>query len=252
MTDSGPIGVSPLEMAVRSVGVTGFVHQAEVTSTMDVAHQLAAEGAPAGTLVLADRQRFGRGRTGKLWASEDGAGVWCTMIERPEEPTAFGVLSLRVGLLLAAALDAFADTRIQLKWPNDLFTPDGKLGGILTEARWRGDRIEWVAIGIGINRRVPSELLGPAVRVAAVRAGVPVLQLLPAVARAVREAAAIAGPLTVAERERWASRDIARGRAIIAPLVGTVQGLAADGGLQVRDEQGVIRTVQSGSLQFLD
>ena len=65
----------------------------------------AAEGAPAGTLVVADAQTAGRGRSGRTWTSERGAGVWLTLIERPRDVDALDVLSLRVGLALAPALD---------------------------------------------------------------------------------------------------------------------------------------------------
>ncbi|HET7373563.1 MAG TPA: hypothetical protein VFJ20_09255, partial [Gemmatimonadaceae bacterium] len=72
-----------------------------VTSTLDVAHALAARGAPDGTLVLADAQSAGRGRFGRTWTSERGAGVWLTLIERPRDATALEVLSVRVGTALA-------------------------------------------------------------------------------------------------------------------------------------------------------
>ena len=67
-----------------------------VGSTMDVAHGLASDGAPAGTLVLANTQLAGRGRGGRRWAAEPGAGVWLTLIERPNDVGAVEVLSLRV------------------------------------------------------------------------------------------------------------------------------------------------------------
>src|SRR5439155_1397721 len=65
------------------VAVPRVLAFAEVPSTLDVAHDLAARGAPAGTLVLADSQSAGRGRLGRVWRSEAGAGVWLTLIERP-------------------------------------------------------------------------------------------------------------------------------------------------------------------------
>src|SRR3954468_708598 len=106
------------------------------TSTLDVAHRLAAEGAPAGTLILADEQTAGRGRDGKSWQSLPGAGLWLTLIERPEDSSGRGVLSLRIGLAAAEPLDRFAAEPIRLKWPNDLFVDGEKLAGILVEARW--------------------------------------------------------------------------------------------------------------------
>jgi BirA family biotin operon repressor/biotin-[acetyl-CoA-carboxylase] ligase len=90
------------------------------TSTLDVAHRLAADSAPAGTLVIANEQTSGRGRGGKEWQSPPGAGLWLTLVERPVDTSGLGVLSLRVGLAAAEALDRFATEPIRLKWPNDL------------------------------------------------------------------------------------------------------------------------------------
>src|SRR5204863_7213918 len=101
------------------------------TSTLDDAHQLAGDGAPAGTLVIANEQTAGRGRDGKSWQSAPGAGLWLTLIERPKDSSGLSVLSLRVGLIAAEALDRFASEPIRLKWPNDLYVDRGKVGGIL-------------------------------------------------------------------------------------------------------------------------
>src|SRR4051794_9700307 len=91
-----------------------------VGSTLDVAHDLAARGAPAGTLIVADAQTAGRGRMGRSWRSEPGAGIWLTLIERPDSAGGLDVLSLRIGILLAPALEPFAPSPVALKWPNDL------------------------------------------------------------------------------------------------------------------------------------
>ena len=128
------------------------------TSTLDVAHRLASTGAPSGTLILANEQTAGRGREGKSWQSSAGAGLWLTLIERPKDTSGLGVLSLRVGLVAAEALDRFAAEPIRLKWPNDLYIDRGKVAGILVEARWRQSVVEWVAIGLGVNVRVPDNI----------------------------------------------------------------------------------------------
>src|ERR1700716_3965978 len=111
------------------------------TSTLDVAHRTA-----------------GRGRGGKSWQSSPGDGLWLTLIERPADSSGLEVLSLRVGLAAAEALDRFAPEPIRLQWPNDLYLEDGKLAGILVEARWREGSVEWVAIGLGVNVSAPKEV----------------------------------------------------------------------------------------------
>ena len=123
--------------AVHAFGAVG--------STLDVAHALAPTAA-SGTLVIADEQTAGRGRHGRRWASEPGAGVWLTLIERPSDARALDVLSLRCGLNAAESLDDLAGAPVRVKWPNDLYVGACKLAGILIETRWRGTAPEWVAI----------------------------------------------------------------------------------------------------------
>src|SRR4029077_3344834 len=143
------------EAIERMLGLPRVELLESTTSTLDVAHRIAARGAPAGTLVIANEQTAGRGRGGKSWQSSPGDGLWLTLIERPADTSGLGVLSLRVGLAAAEALDRFASEPIRLKWPNDLYVDDKKLGGILVEARWREQAVEYVAIGLGVNVKVP-------------------------------------------------------------------------------------------------
>jgi BirA family transcriptional regulator, biotin operon repressor / biotin---[acetyl-CoA-carboxylase] ligase len=219
----------------------------EVGSTLDVAHDLAASGAPAGTLILADAQTAGRGRMGRSWRSEPGAGVWLTVIERPSDAQALETLSLRVGLGIAPALDSLSMSSIRLKWPNDLYVGDRKLAGILIEARWREGHPDWVAIGVGINLRPPPDEL----RAIGLRDGVSRDQVLDAVIPGIREAARRVGPLTDAELAGFAARDFAAGRACVQPIEGVVQGIDPTGGLLIdvssREPKQLV-VVRAGSL----
>jgi len=214
----------------------------EVQSTMDVANELAAAGAPTGTLVLADAQVAGRGRAGRRWESRAGDGIWFTLLERLNDPSAVDVLSLRIGIRLARALDRFSSAPVGLKWPNDLYLTAGKLGGILVESRWRGPRPEWTAIGVGINVRAVSHPRG-----AALGAGVSRLDVLGELVPAVRAAAAARGHLSEKELSEFASRDIAQGRTCRQPLSGRVAGVRADGALLVETSAG-LQAAREGSL----
>jgi len=224
-------------------GLPELVAFDEVGSTLDVAHAMAGEGAPSGTLVIADAQSAGRGRMGRSWRSEAGAGVWLTLIERPVSSRALDVLSLRIGLALAPALDAFAHERVLLKWPNDLYVGDRKLAGVLVEARWRESVPEWVAIGVGINVRVPSG----EPRAVGLRNDVSRIAVLEAAIPAIRAAAALEGALGASELAAFAVRDLAKGRRCVEPVAGTVQGIDASGALLVRVGSEV-RAVRGGSL----
>jgi BirA family biotin operon repressor/biotin-[acetyl-CoA-carboxylase] ligase len=213
-----------------------------VGSTMDAAHALAASGAPGGTLVLAEEQTLGRGRTGKRWSSAPRAGIWGTLIERPRDASGLEVLSLRVGLKLAKVLERWSEETIQLKWPNDLFVAGRKLAGVLIEARWRDERPDWVAIGIGINLRVP----GDQHEATALRAA-DAVDVLAEVVPALRAAAFATGPLRDDELAAFERRDLAVGRELREPAPGTARGITAEGALLIESE-GRLSPWRSGSL----
>jgi BirA family biotin operon repressor/biotin-[acetyl-CoA-carboxylase] ligase len=231
------------EQLAHRLGLPRVVAFRETTSTLDVAHRLAAEGASAGTLVLADAQLAGRGRMGRTWVSEPGAGIWLTLIERPSDSAAIEVLSLRIGIALATALEPFAEGRVSLKWPNDVYVLGRKLAGILVEARWRDSAPEWIAIGIGINvRPPPSEP-----RAIGLRAGASRASILDAIIPGVRNASAKRGALSSDEVNAFTRRDFTRGRPCIQPVVGVVQGIDARGALLVATGEEVV-AMRSGSL----
>ena len=216
------------------------------TSTLDIANAIGAT-APAGTLVLADEQTAGRGRLGRAWTSERGAGIWLTLIEHPDEPLALEVLSLRCGLYAAEALDALAGAPIGVKWPNDLYVRARKLAGVLIETRWRGAAAEWVAIGFGLNVRTPpletaTGLVDDCTRVDAL------VRLVPAL----RRAASAGEHLTDDELARWRDRDMARGRSVSTPSAGTVDGVAPGGELLVRSADGSVARHRTGTLTFAE
>jgi BirA family biotin operon repressor/biotin-[acetyl-CoA-carboxylase] ligase len=214
---------------------------------MDVAHKLAASGAAGGTLVIANEQTAGRGRGGKSWQSSPGAGLWLTLIERPADTSGLDVLSIRVGMAVAESLDRFAPEPIRLKWPNDLYLDRGKLAGILVEARWREQSVEWIAIGVGLNVR-PPEHIENAVGLEPGTARVDVLgELIPAM----RLAAAATGPLDAAELEEFNARDLARGRTCTEPALGRVAGISATGELLVALAD-TVAPFRSGSLVLED
>src|SRR2546425_9646760 len=95
------------------------------------------------------------------------------LLRPPPALPAAGVLSLRVGLVLADVVEAvlgerptsLAGPRAGLKWPNDVLVDDRKVAGILCEGRWQGDTLQWLAVGIGVNvaNEIPPDLAGRAV-----------------------------------------------------------------------------------------
>lgn len=226
----------------QALALPRVVAEASLSSTMDAAHALAAEGAPAGTLVLAEEQHAGRGRGGNRWRSASRSGIWMTLLERPSDASGLEVLSLRVGLRVAPVLERWTNGPVRLKWPNDLFVNDAKLAGVLIEARWRDQRPDWVAIGIGVNL---VEALGdlPTSALQHADALTVVGELVPAL----RAAAFARGPLTEEELAQFAARDLTRGCRVSSPGIGTACGITAAGELLVQSSAG-LTPFRSGSL----
>lgn len=239
-------GIDAAPALAAVLGVPRVALFATVKSTMDEAHRLAEEGAPAGTVILSDEQTAGRGRTGRQWVSNARDGLWMTILERPASASGLDVLSLRLGIHLAPVLEAFAESAVQVKWPNDIYLSGArKLCGILVEARWRDERIEWVAIGIGVNIRAPEGVP----HAGGLRPTTHRRDLVTAIVPAIRSAVSVGGPLTSDELAQFAARDLSVGRRCVQPAVGIVRGITADGALAVEGDTGVVHC-RRGSLVF--
>jgi len=132
-------------------------HFYKIGSTNTTAMAAAAEGAPEGSVFLAEEQTAGRGRGAHSWQSPRSTGIYCSVIVRPAlPPSEVLVLSLAAGLAVQSAIQE-VDSRVvaDLKWPNDVLigTPDGgkKVCGILTEMNAEATRVRYIVIGVGIN-----------------------------------------------------------------------------------------------------
>ena len=133
-----------------------------VDSTNIRARMIADEGAPEGTIVVAETQLKGKGRRGKSWFSPAGQGIYVSVILRPRVPPSEATqLVLMAAVAAAEALLVHAAVPIAVKWPNDILVGGKKIAGILTEMRLDGDRIDHVVIGMGVNVNTPAESLPP-------------------------------------------------------------------------------------------
>ena len=141
----------------------GPIHYfAVLPSTNDLAKELGAQGAPEGTLVVAEGQSRGRGRLGRSWESPAGLGLYVSLLLRPPlPPTEMPALTLTAAVAAVRALSRAAGVAPGIKWPNDLLLGGRKLGGILTEMETEADRIRHLVVGLGLNinnRSFPPEL----------------------------------------------------------------------------------------------
>ena len=129
----------------------------ETDSTNIRARKLAEEGAPHGTLVVADSQRTGKGRRGRAWISPRGVGIWMSLVLRPPIcPAGASMLTLVAGMAVVKGVRISTGLKAMIKWPNDAILSGKKICGILTEMSTEEDRIRYVITGIGINVNVSS------------------------------------------------------------------------------------------------
>jgi BirA family transcriptional regulator, biotin operon repressor / biotin---[acetyl-CoA-carboxylase] ligase len=126
-------------------------HFQELESTMDKAKFLAKKGAPNLSVVIAENQTTGRGRLNRKWFSSKG-GLWFTLILKPFTPPPLAyIYNFAASLSLSKSLKRLFDIDVSVKWPNDLLLKGKKLVGLLSEMETRGDMVESINIGIGIN-----------------------------------------------------------------------------------------------------
>lgn len=122
-----------------------------VTSTMDVAAALAAEGAAHGVVVAARQQTAGRGRRGATWESPPGAGLYFSFIAKPSAASALTLITLAAGVGVRDGVAEATGLAADLKWPNDVVVNWRKLAGILAEGHAIGTPHQAVVIGVGVN-----------------------------------------------------------------------------------------------------
>lgn len=188
--------------------------------------------------LVATRQTAGRGRRQRHWISSADASLTASFAREVERPAHIGALSLVAGVALAQALEAFG-APVRLKWPNDLHVAGGKAGGILCEARARGN-VTRLVIGCGLNLLAPSESVGQAAGALFDRASLPERETL---IQALGEAMLVATDRLLADgfepfRQAWAARDMLLGRAIMIHDYGgdspaIARGIDTDGALLV-------------------
>jgi BirA family transcriptional regulator, biotin operon repressor / biotin---[acetyl-CoA-carboxylase] ligase len=137
-------------LAGRKIGGL-LCYRESVDSTNRVALCLAREGAPEGTVVLADSQTAGRGRLNRSWQSPPGSNLYFSVILRPTvAPADAAQITLLAGVAVAEAVSTFSPAGVGIKWPNDVRIRGRKVCGILTEMRTEGGKAA-VIVGIGLN-----------------------------------------------------------------------------------------------------
>ena len=135
-------------------------HHRRIDSTNRRARELAAAGAPAGTLVTAEEQTAGRGRQGRSWVAPAGRALLMSAVIRPPEPPG-APLALATAVAVCEAIEARAPVSCSVKWPNDIWIDGRKVAGILIEGRPADG---WAVIGIGLNVAIEDDEFPPGLR----------------------------------------------------------------------------------------
>jgi BirA family transcriptional regulator, biotin operon repressor / biotin---[acetyl-CoA-carboxylase] ligase len=229
----------------------------DIPSTMDVAMQLGMAGAAEGTLVVAETQAKGKGRLGRSWASPQYKGIYVSLILRPGiAPNICPVLTLMAAVSICEAIKTAAGIEAQIKWPNDIFIQNKKLGGILTELNAEMDVTSFIVIGIGINVNTDKKTLPPlAISLKELKKEPQNrVELLKEVLRALEVnymSFQKEGSALVLEKWRGLSTTLGRRVKVLLQheqIEAEAVDIDSDGGLLLRDDSGLIRKVMSGDI----
>jgi len=251
-------------------------------STNDVAKDLAARGAPEGTVVVADEQTAGRGRLARRWLAPPRTSLLCSLLFRPDLPPIQAQrLTMLCSLAAADAIEQVAGLQVHLKWPNDLvvksqlanrksavrnlhspfsilYSPTWrKLAGILTETGITGERLDFAVVGIGVNVNVEPQVLptlAPDATSILAEVGCPVdrvallVALLAGVERRYQALRAGESP-----HREWAVRLATLGQPVevstpAGVLAGVAESVDEDGALLLRLPDGGLRVLVAGDV----
>ncbi len=250
-----------LQKALSSLPLGGLRYFESTGSTNDDALAWAAQDAPNLSLVVADEQTSGRGRSGRKWFTPPKTALAFSLILRPTaaerthpaRTTGLGALALVDSLRMIGLAP-------QIKWPNDVLINEHKVAGILVESVWTGDTLDASVLGMGVNVLAASvppadQTLFPATSIEN--------ELGQAIERAELFSNILASLIGWRSRlgtnefmQAWEDVLAFRGRQVQVwagndePLTGFLLGLGSDGSLCLRDERGNPVTVQFGEIHL--
>lgn len=235
-----------------------------VRSTNDLLKEMAARGAPAGTLVVADYQSRGKGRQGRRWEAPPGSSLLFSLLFRPNWPAErANWLTMLAGLACLEAIAGQTSLKVSLKWPNDIVFQSRnqwyKVGGLLLEGEVASGKLGNAVLGIGLNVNMDSKQLP--------ETAMPASSLSIGVGRNLSRLELLSEILIRLEQQyekadqgqsphqAWNSALMIIGNQIRAMVHGSdriIEGIAIGtddwGSLQIRDPSGEIRTLSAGEV----
>ena len=236
-----------------------LIHVRKTDSTNLQLSLLARDGAPHGTVILADEQTGGRGRLGRSWHSPAGVGLWFSILLRCDLPVfAGGRITMLAAGSIAASIRKMTGLQAVLRWPNDLFLDGKKLCGVLSEGEISDERLKAVVFGAGLNVNqlktdFPDELKDVAVSLR-MGSGAPMDrailfgEILEGLGRDFRPG----WEDGERGRELWESLSDLEGTVVeVGDTRGTVLGVDRDGALMLQKNTGETCRISSGDLRVL-
>ena len=263
-----PNSLSPtqIELFLNTERLGRKIHYFDVVdSTQTIAHKLAQEGAPDGTIVISEEQTAGRGRMARPWESANGTGIWMTIILRPDvSPQQASSFTLVVAVAVTMAIKTlYKQVEPAIKWPNDLLINGKKCTGILTEMQAEADLVQALLVGIGINANQLESDFSPDIADIAT-------SLRIAAGEEINRAALVATILQYLEqftalyvkegfssiKALWEQMSCTIGQRIEVTTLrerfeGIASGITDEGVLQLTQNDGTIRTIYSGDVKIL-
>jgi len=138
------------QLSTRWLG-RDFEYLTKVNSTNSYLKKIPAKQIKHGRVVIADNQEKGRGQHQKEWLTEPCENLTFTLALKPDRAEGLTLLTLSCALAVANVLKYYSKKPVHLKWPNDIYSGQKKIGGVLTECSFLGPKPEKVLIGIGVN-----------------------------------------------------------------------------------------------------
>jgi len=165
-TPGAPLRLDLIQGELATARLGGKFHYfQEIDSTNNQGRLLAQQGAPEGTVIIAEQQSAGRGRLGRNWVSPPYSNLYLSILFRPTlAPAQAPQITLMAAVALADTVAAFVAEPPAIKWPNDILLQGKKLAGILTDSACDSEHIEFVILGIGVNLNFPRERMPEAIR----------------------------------------------------------------------------------------
>ena len=150
LTKSSDIDLTVLQNSPSPEGRKWYFLPETDSTNAEVIRRLSSHPSEEGLVVIADCQTGGKGRSGRVWHSAPGTGIYLSMLIQPNfSPERIPIVTLMAGLAAAIAVNEFIPQPAQLKWPNDLLLNNKKIAGVLCE--YHATKVPAVIIGIGIN-----------------------------------------------------------------------------------------------------